>query len=220
MQTKRFTIALLLATVFNTALLAGLSPVHAQAPSKPAAPAPLTGTWNIDPVHTNVNFTIGHLGLSTVQGRFDTVSGTIVANKVDLAKSSVQFTIQVSSVNTNNSMRDGDLKSKSYFDSATYPTITFQSTKITKAGAGYVAVGNLTIKNVTKVISLPFQVQGPIVDPWGSSRIGVVTQTVINRVAYGVGGNDKLSDGSWAIGKTVTVAISLEATAAKPAAKS
>ena len=204
-------------TVFAAALLAAasfqLQGVSAQ--TKPAAPAPLTGTWTIDPVHTDIGFTIGHLGLSQVQGRFDTVSGTIVADKAHLANSSVQFTIQVDSVNTNNGMRDSDLKSKAYFDVATYPTITFQSTSVSKTATGYAAVGNLTIKGVTKTISLPFKVEGPIVDPWGSSRIGIVTSTVIDRVAYGVGGNDKLSDGSWAIGKTVAVAISLEATAAK-----
>jgi polyisoprenoid-binding protein YceI len=192
-----------------------LQAAGANAQAKPASPAPLTGIWTVDPVHTNVNFTITHLGLSEVQGRFDTVSGTIIANKADLNKSSVDFTIQVDSINTNNGMRDTDMKSKAYFDAADFATITFKSTKISKAGAGYVALGDLTIKGVTKQVSLPFTIKGPIVDPWGSSRIGIVTNTKIDRVAYGVGGNDKLSDGSWAIGRTAVVSISLEATAAK-----
>ena len=213
MQKNKFVRTLVVAAAIIGSI--GLSVPHLFAQTAPKQPAPLTGTWSIDPVHTNVNFTISHLGLSQVQGRFDTVTGTIVADTKHLAESSVQFTIQVASVNTNNSMRDGDLKSKNYFDADTYPTITFQSTKISKSKSGYVAVGNLTIHGVTRVVSLPFQIEGPIVDPWGGSRIGVVTHTIVSRLDYGVGGNGTIADGAFAIGKDATVDISLEATPAK-----
>jgi polyisoprenoid-binding protein YceI len=212
MQMKSLSTSLAIVAVVAVAIFAQNTMVNAQAAK---TPAPLTGTWTIDPVHTNVNFTIGHLGLSHVQGRFDTVSGTIDANAKDLAKSSVQFTIQVASVNTNNGMRDGDLKSKNYFDADNYPTITYQSTKVIKAKSGYVAIGNLTIHGITRTVALPFQIEGPIIDPWGNSRIGIVTHTIISRLDYKVGGNDTLTDGAFAIGKDATVDISLEATSAK-----
>jgi polyisoprenoid-binding protein YceI len=193
-----------------------LASVRAQAQTAPA-PASLAGTWTIDPAHTSVNFTISHMGISEVEGRFDTVAGTIVADPANLASSSVQFTIQVDSVNTNMPYRDSDLKSSKYFDAATYPTISFQSTKIVKVKDGYHALGNLTIRGVTKLVSLPFTLAGPI-EAMGQSRIGVVLHTTINRVDYGVGGNDTLSDGSFTIGQIASVDISLEATPAKPAA--
>ncbi len=211
MQSKTFTTLFAAAAAFGAILLIPVTQAHAQAPT---APAPLAGTWTVDPAHTSVNFTISHLGISEVNGRFDTVAGTIVADPSDLSKSSVQFTIQVASVNTNMPYRDTDLKSDKYFDAATYPTITFQSTKIVKVTGGYHALGNLTIHGVTKLVSIPFQIAGPIL-AMGQSRIGVVLHTTVNRVDYGVGGNDTISDGSFAIGQDATVDISLEATPAK-----
>jgi len=219
MQKIRFTQTLAVSAAIIATIGFQTAKANAQAATAPKTPAPLLGTWNIDPVHTNVNFTIGHLGLSTVQGRFDTVAGTIVADKDDLSKSSVQFTIQVASVNTDFPARDSDLKSANYFDAADYPTITFQSTSISKTSTGYLAVGNLTIHGITRVVRLPFTLEGPIIDPWGNSRIGIETHTVISRLDYKVGGNDQLLDGSFAIGKDATVDISLEATPAPPAAK-
>jgi polyisoprenoid-binding protein YceI len=189
---------------------------QAPAPAVPEKPASLTGTWSVDPVHTSVTFTIPHFGISSVPGRFDEASGTIIAVTDHPEKSSVQFTIQTASLNTNNTYRDNDVKSKNYLDVATYPTITFQSTSVSKAGHGtFVAVGNLTMHGVTKQISLPFTLMGPILDPFGSSRIGVETHIVLSRLDYGVGGNDQLADGSFAIGKDVDVTIDLEATPAK-----
>jgi polyisoprenoid-binding protein YceI len=216
MQKKIFNPMMTLAVAFAIALILPIYCAQAQAPSPATKPAPLTGTWTIDPVHTSVTFSIGHLGLSQVQGRFDTASGTIVANKEHPSQSSVQFTIQTASVNTDNSFRDGDLKSKNYFDVADYPTITFQSTKVVATSTGYIAYGDLTMHGVTRTVKLPFQIEGPILDPFGSSRIGVVTQAVVSRLDYGVGGNGTIMDGAFAIGKDADVSISLEATPAVP----
>jgi polyisoprenoid-binding protein YceI len=191
--------------------------VHAQAPAAtPKAPAPLTGSWTIDPAHTSIGFTIKHFGISSVPGRFDSFSGSIYADKKHPEKSVVQFTIQTASINTDQPMRDNDIKGKSYFDVADYPTITFQSTKISQTGPGsYLALGDLTMHGITRHISLPFTLEGPILDPFGTSRIGVETSILLSRLDYGIGGNDQLSDGSFAIGKDVAVSISLEATPAK-----
>jgi polyisoprenoid-binding protein YceI len=215
MQNKHQIKVSVIATII-AALLALHSPtVSAQTSPAPTKPAPLTGTWTIDPAHTSVTFAISHLGISQVHGRFDTVSGTIVADAQHPANSSVQFTIQVASINTDMPYRDADLKSNKYFDAADYPTITFQSTKIVKSSEGFVAVGDLTIHGIARQVSLPFQLEGPILDPFGSSRIGIVTQAVVSRLDYKVGGNDTIMDGSFAIGKDATVDISLEATPAK-----
>ncbi|HEY3268963.1 MAG TPA: YceI family protein [Armatimonadota bacterium] len=192
---------------------------HAQTPGLASAPiAPLTGAWAVDPAHTNVNFAIRHFGISTVRGRFDDIAGAISADAAHPENSSVQFTMQAASVDTNVKMRDDDLRSANYFDVAKYPTLTFQSTKVRKGKRGsYVADGDLTIHGVTKAISLPFRVSGPIRDAFGGSRIGLETGIRLNRTDFGVGGTDKLANGAMDIGTDVDVTISLEAIPAKPA---
>jgi len=193
-----------------------LSSFHTQA--APAAPAaiPLTGKWVFDPAHSSVNFSIKHFGISEVHGHFDTFSGTIVADAAHPSKSSVDVTINAASLDTGLGPRDADVKGKNYLDTDTYPTITYKSTSVKKTGKGsYLAEGFLTIHGVSKVVALPFTLAGPILDPFGGTRIGIVTSTTIDRVAYGVGGNGKLADGSFAIGTDVPIDISVEATPAK-----
>ncbi len=190
--------------------------VQAQTPAAPGTPIPLTGSWTIDPMHTNVNFSIRHFGISQVRGRFDDVAGTITADAAHPENSSVQVTIQATSINTNVKMRDDDLRSDHYFDAAKYPQITFQSTKIEKGKNGaFVADGNLTIHGVTKEVTLPFRVVGPIKDPFGGTRFGLETETHINRIDYGVGNGQTLANGDFAVGNDVDVIISLEAVPAK-----
>lgn len=197
------------------ALLLGLS--IPQARTQAAARPPLAGEWTVDPMHTEVNFTIQHLLISEVQGRFSKLEGRIVADPANLAKSHVEFTIQTDSVDTQVPARDADIKKKDYFDVADYPTITFVSTRIVKAKPGsaapYLAYRDLTIKGVTQRIVLPFTINGPITDPWHMARIGVVSSITIDRTKFGVGGSDL-----GMLGKDVKIDISLEATAAqKPA---
>ena len=119
-----------------------------------------TSTWNLDPFHSNAQFTVRHLGISNVQGEFTKISGTVVLDDADITKSTVNVTIDVASVDTRVSRRDDDLKSPNFFDVAKYPSITFQSTKVAKAGDGKLTVtGDLTIKDVTKEVTL--DVTGP-----------------------------------------------------------
>lgn len=189
---------------------------HAQAPTAAAAATvPLTGTWNIDPAHTNVNFGIRHLGISTVRGRFDNVAGTIVADAAHPEKSSVNVTIKVASINTGIGMRDDHLKTADFFDAEKYPEITFQSTKISKTRSGFTARGKLTMHGVTREISLPFAVKGPVNDGMGSNRIGTTTQITLNRRDYGINYGAKMANGSLDVGNDVDVTISLEAIPAK-----
>ena len=217
-MTRTFTLGTVLgAAAFGLTLVGAWtgsrSGVQAQAP---AAAIPLTGTWTIDPAHTNVNFGIRHFGISQVRGRFDDVAGTIVADAAHPEQSSVQVTIQSASINTNVKMRDDDLRSANYFDAAKYPQITFQSTKVEKAkDGGFIADGNLTIHGVTKTVALPFHVSGPIKDPFGGTRFGLETEVHLNRIDYGVGNGQTIANGDFAEGKDVDVVISVEAVPAK-----
>jgi len=188
---------------------------HAQAPAAAVVTAPLTGTWTIDPAHTNVTFGIRHLGISTVRGRFNDVSGTIVADAARPEKSSVKVTIKTASVDTGIEMRDNHLRTADFLDAEKYPEITFESTRIVRRGRGFVAHGKFTLHGVTRDIALPFEVKGPVNDGMGSSRIGAETQIKLNRRDYGINYGTALANGALDVGNDVDVNISLEAVPAK-----
>ena len=163
--------------------------------SLPAAAA--TSTWQIDPAHTAAQFSVRHLAISTVRGAFSKVTGTVIFDDKDVSKSSVDVTIDVSTVDTREPNRDKDLKSDHFFDVANYPTMTFKSTKVEQAGAGKLKVtGNLTIHGVTKEVVL--DVDGPtapVKDPWGNQRAAVNATTKIDRQDYGVKWNATMDNG-------------------------
>ncbi|RYG47954.1 polyisoprenoid-binding protein [bacterium] len=176
-----------------------------------------TGAYTVDPAHTSVGFEIEHLGISKVQGRFSKTAGTLFADPKNLAASNIQVTITTDSVDTAVPPRDAHLKSPDFFEVAKFPEITFKSTKISKKGKGFVAEGDFTMKGVTKKVSIPFRVFGPITDPWKNTRIGIVSDPIqLNRQDYGIAYNDKLPDGTPAVGNEVTIKLSLEATLDKP----
>jgi len=207
----------LLAISVASAVFAGVVAFHpgvAFATSRLSAlpPSALTkpGTYNVDPAHTSLGFDIGHLGLSRVQGRFNKTSGTLNVDPTDLTKSSVSVTSLVDSIDTAVAPRDAHLKTADFFDAAKFPELTFKSTSIKKQGKGYVATGDLTMKGVTKTVKIPFKVYGPVQDPWGMTRIGVVADPIsLDRTAYGINYDPK------AVSKDVTVRLSLEATLSK-----
>ena len=173
----------------------------------PATGFPQEGQFTVDPAHTCVGFDVGHLGLSRVQGRFSKLTGSLYANGADAAKSNVKITIDAASVDTAVEPRDKHLRSPDFFDVAKYPEITFASTAVRKEGDGYVAVGDLTLKGVTKPVTIRFKHYGPIKDPWGNTRIGVVAEPlVIHRTDFGMMYDTK------AISDDVTIRLSLEAT--------
>lgn len=176
-----------------------------------ASAAAFAGDYRIDPVHTTVGFSVRHLGISNVQGKFTDFDGVISYDEKDPSKSSVKVAIKTASINTGNDTRDKDLRSEHFFDVAKYPEITFESTSVKKSGDDWVATGNFTIKGVTKSIDLPFTLSGPVKDPWGNQRIGVETGTKISRSAYGVSADKGL------IGDEVKISLTVEA--AQPQAK-
>lgn len=197
--------------------LYGASESRAQSKPAPTAP-PLTGTWAIDPAHTNVNFAVRHMGISTVRGRFDDVSGSIVADAAHPEKNSVEVTIQTASIDTDIKMRDDHLRSPEFLEVEKYPTMTFRSSKVEKRKGGFVARGTLTLHGTSREVDLPFRVAGPINDPHSGARFGVETQLRLNRQDYGVKYHQILDSGALAIANDVDITISLEAVPAKPSA--
>ncbi|MGC1906907.1 MAG: YceI family protein [Candidatus Acidiferrum sp.] len=193
------------------ALTAGL----AAALSLPATAA--TSTWQLDPMHTAAQFSVKHLAISTVRGGFSNVKGTVLFDDADITKSSVDVTIDVSTVDTRTPDRDKDLKSDKFFDVAHYPTMTFKSTKVVQAGGGKLQItGDLTIRGTTKSVVL--DVDGPtapVKDPWGNQRSAITATTKINRQDFGVKWNATMDNGGVVVGDEVSITIDAEMVQAK-----
>ena len=180
-----------------------------------AAPfAAAADTWQIDPVHTTVEFTVRHMMISNVKGEFTKLSGTITAKDHDPASVQINVSIDAASIDTRSAVRDADLKSANFLDVAKYPTIIFKSKKIEAAGTNkWKIVGDLTIHGVTKEVTL--DVRGPtppIKDPWGNKRVGASATTKINRKDFGLTWNKVLETGGAVVGDEVAISIEVEAT--------
>jgi len=171
-----------------------------------ATAAAQAGTWQIDPNHSAAQFSVRHLGVSTVRGAFMKVAGSAKHDPADPSKDSLEATIDTNSVDTRVQMRDNDLRSPNFFDVQKYPTITFHSKATKVAGAGKLQItGDLTIHGVTKEVVL--DVDGPsaaIKDPWGNQRIGASATTKINRQDFGVSGAPGV------VGDEITITIDVE----------
>jgi polyisoprenoid-binding protein YceI len=182
----------------------------------PAAAA--TSTWQIDPAHTAAGFAVKHLMISTVRGQFKGITGTINWDDQDITKSTVDVTIDSTTVDTSEPMRDKDLKSEKFFDVAKYPTITFKSKKVEAVSAGKLKItGDLTIHGVTKEAVL--DVEGPtppVKDPWGNTRVAASATTKVNRQDYGVKWNANMDGGGVVVGDDVNITIDLEMTKKAP----
>lgn len=175
--------------------------------------------YKIDPAHSSANFSVRHMMVSTVTGRFaGGLSGTIHFDDKDPSKSSVKATIKVASVNTDNESRDKDLRGPNFFDADKYPEITFESQRVEKRGDTYVAIGNFTMKGVTKQIELPFAIGGRINDGKGHGRIGVQSSTTLNRQDYGLSWNRTVEGGGVVVGNEVKIDLNVEGTLVQPPA--
>jgi polyisoprenoid-binding protein YceI len=170
-------------------------------------------TWQIDPGHSTVGFTVRHMTISSVRGQFDKFSGTITANGNDPASVSIEATIDTDSIDTRSADRDADLKSANFLDVTKYPTMTFKSKKIEPAGTGkWNVVGDLTLHGVTKEVTLAVDgPTAPIKDPWGNTRAGASATTTISRKAFGLTWNKMIEAGGAVVGDEVSVSIDLEA---------
>ena len=189
---KRFTFAVALALTAATAF---------------AAPQ----TYVVDRAHSEADFSIRHM-MSKVTGKFDDFSGVVNLDRANPAASSVEFTIKTASINTGDADRDKHLRTPDFFDAAKNPEIHFKSTAIaaTKTKNLYNVTGDLTMRGVTKHVTLPVEVLGFQKDPWGNERAGFQVETKLNRKDYGINWNKALDNGGFLVGDEVTVSINLE----------
>ena len=180
--------------------------------STTAAPQPATTTWNIDPVHSAAEFKVKHMMISNVKGQFTALTGVATLDETDVTKSHIEASIDSASVNTRDAQRDAHLKSADFFDVEKFPTLSFKSKHVNRAGKGELAVtGDLTIHGVTREVV--FDVEGPTLpakDPWGNTRVGVSATTKISRKDYGLTWNAGLETGGILVGDDVTVTLDVE----------
>lgn len=166
--------------------------------------------WAIDAAHSRFGFVVPHMVVSEVEGEFHTATGKVILDEADLTKSTVELTIDVSSVDTDNADRDKHLKSPDFFDAAKYPQITFKSTKIKKAGKAFKVTGDLTMRGVTKPVTLDVELSNPIANPWGKQVRGVKVKGKLNRQDFGVAFSKTLETGGLLVGDEITLNIKLE----------
>jgi polyisoprenoid-binding protein YceI len=172
-------------------------------------------TFAIDKTHSEATFQVRHL-ITKVRGRFADFGGTINFHADQPAQSSVNFTIQAASIDTSTPDRDAHLRSDDFFAVEKYPTITFDSTGITAVGGNdYHVTGNLTMRGVTKAITIPVTLLGTAVDPWGNQKIAFEGEVTINRKDYGLNWNAALEAGGFLVGDDVKISLSIQAAAVK-----
>ena len=168
-------------------------------------------TWTIDPAHTEIGFAVRHLMLSTVRGRFGAVTGTVTVDEKNPKAAQVDVTIDVTSVDTRQEMRDNHLRSPDFFDVAKYPTMHFVSKRIEGDVAGtFRVIGDLTIKATTREVALDASLEGRAIDPWGNERAGFSAKGKINRSEFGLTWNQMLEAGGVAVGDEIKLSIDAE----------
>jgi polyisoprenoid-binding protein YceI len=173
-------------------------------------------TWTIDPAHSNVEFAVRHLMITTVKGHFADVQGSVRIDDADLSKSQAEITVGVASIDTREPQRDAHLRSADFFDADTFPTMTFRTSRvITKSDDAFTLVGDLTIRGVTEEVSLDVTIEGRGKDPWGGERAGFSARTQIKRSRYGLTWNQLLEAGGVAVGDDIKISIDVELVKAK-----
>jgi polyisoprenoid-binding protein YceI len=180
-----------------------------------------TNNWNIDTVHSGINFSIRHMVVSKVRGRFAKYGGTIAIDDGDLTRSTVEATIDAASIDTGTPQRDAHLRSPDFFDTDRFPEIRFRSTRIHKvADDRYHLTGDLTIRDVTREVLLDVEYGGQAKDPWGNERIGFIAKASLDRKDFGLQWNQVLEAGGVLVGDRVEIELEVQgvrAAAAKAA---
>jgi polyisoprenoid-binding protein YceI len=170
-----------------------------------------TNKWNIDAAHSGINFSIRHLVVSKVRGRFGKYSGSLNLDEQDLTRSSVEATIDVSSIDTGTSQRDDHLRSADFFDATKFPEMRFRSKRFEKLSDDHYRVtGELTIRDLTREVSLDVEYGGQAKDPWGNERVGFVARTHIDRKEFGLGWNQVLEAGGVLVGERVDIELEVQ----------
>jgi len=176
-----------------------------------------TTIWTIDPAHTDVEFAVKHMMIATVKGRFSQIEGT--AEVPEAGEPNIEVTIGVGSIDTRQEQRDTHLRSPDFFDVANHPQMRFVSRKTERTGDGWKIVGDLTIKGVTRPVSLDVTNEGTGKDPWGNERLGVSASTKIDRREFGLTWNAALEAGGFLVGDDVKISINAELVKQTAAAK-
>jgi polyisoprenoid-binding protein YceI len=174
--------------------------------------------WNIDTVHSGINFSVRHMVVSKVRGRFTKYTGTLAIDDADLARSSVEATIDAASIDTGTAQRDTHLRSPDFLDVERFPEIRFRSTRIHKvADDRYHLTGDLTIRDVTREVSLDVEYGGQAKDPWGNARIGFIAKATLDRKDFGLLWNQVLEAGGVLVGDRVDIELEVQAVRAAAA---
>ncbi len=167
-------------------------------------------TWTIDPVHSEVGFSVRHMMVSKVRGRFSNFSGEIVT-AADPTASTVTAEIDLTSINTGNEQRDGHIQSADFFEVETYPTMTYKSTGIRVADGEYIVDGDLTLKGVTKSVPLHLELNGFGPDPFGGTRAGFTATGEINRRDFNVNFSAPMANGGAVVADKISLHLEIEA---------
>jgi len=174
-----------------------------------------TTNWTIDASHSGIHFSVRHLIIARVRGKFANFKGTLELDEVDLTKSKVDVSIDVASINTSDDKRDAHLRSGDFFDAERFPTATFRSTSITKSGDEYLVKGDLNVHGVTKEVDLHATFEGKGKDAWGGERSAFQAKTSINREDWGMKFNMPLEGGGVVVGTKIDLEFEVEAVKAK-----
>jgi polyisoprenoid-binding protein YceI len=172
-------------------------------------PGYVAGTWDIDPVHTDISFTARHMMVSKVRGHFETFSGVVQLGE-DPLDSSVEVSVEMASINTNNADRDNHIRSDDFFGVEQFPTMTYRSTAVRADGDDFVVDGELTLHGVTKPVSLELEVNGFGPDPFGGTRAGFSAKGEISRKAFDVKFDAPMEGGGAVVGDKVQLIIEAE----------
>jgi polyisoprenoid-binding protein YceI len=174
-----------------------------------------TQTYAIDAAHSDATFAVRHL-ITKVRGRFSEFAGSIAFDETNPTNSTVTFTIQAASIDTNQKDRDAHLRSGDFFDVEKFPTISFVSTGLTpRGGDEYEVTGDFTVRDVTRRITLPVSFLGKAGDPWGNERIAFEAEYTLNRKDYGLNWNAALETGGFLVGDDVKISLSVQAVPVK-----
>lgn len=168
-------------------------------------------SWKIDPAHSEINFTVRHMMISNVRGRFEKFSGEVQFDEANPANSSVDVVIDAASINTREAQRDGHLRSADFLNVEQYPTLAFKSTHVELLSANQARVhGDLTIRGLTRPVVLETEFAGTSLSPWGTTNAGFAASTRINRKDWDLTWNVALETGGWLVGEEIKIDLELE----------
>ncbi len=166
--------------------------------------------WVIDPTHSEIGFKVKHMMFTNVSGRFETYEAKITTEDNDFTKSSIEFSANIDSINTNNSDRDNHLKSADFFDAEKNPKLTFVSSSLVKSGNDYELIGELTLHGITKTVKLETELSGLLKDPWGNTKVGLNIFGKINRKDWGLNWNSAIETGGVLVSEEVKLNIEIQ----------